>query len=88
MIATLKQTGADIVLGLFPTEHASIMDTVRSDRSGRVESILVKPVVAPPGYERTWMNAVWRPHFGDFLARQLGTSRPATRGQEPRALHQ
>jgi glucose-1-phosphate thymidylyltransferase len=67
MIATLQQTGADIVLGLFPTEHASMVDMVRCDRSGRVESILVKPAAAPPGYERTWMNAVWRPHFGDFL---------------------
>jgi glucose-1-phosphate thymidylyltransferase len=72
MIGTLEQTGADIVLGLFPTEHVSMVDMVRCDRSGRVESILVKPAAAPPGYERAWMNAVWRPRFGDFLHHNLG----------------
>jgi hypothetical protein len=71
MIATLEQTGADIVLGLFPTEHASMVDMVRCDRSGRVESILVKPAAAPPGYEKAWINAVWRPRFGDFLHHNL-----------------
>jgi glucose-1-phosphate thymidylyltransferase len=67
MISTLEETGADIVLGLFPTEHASMVDMARCDRSGRVESIVVKPAAAPPGYERAWINAVWRPRFGDFL---------------------
>ena len=67
MIATLEQTSADIVLGLFPTKHVSMVDMVRCDRSGRVESILVKPAAAPPGYERAWINAVWRPRFADFL---------------------
>jgi glucose-1-phosphate thymidylyltransferase len=67
MIATLEQTGADIVLGLFPTEHPSMVDMARCDRSGRVESILVKPAVVPPRYERAWINAVWRPRFSDFL---------------------
>ena len=72
MIATLEQTGADIVLGLFPTEHANMVDMVRCHRSGRVESILVKPAAAPRGYERAWINAVWRPRFGDFLHDNLG----------------
>jgi glucose-1-phosphate thymidylyltransferase len=71
MIATLEQTGADVVLGLFPTERASMVDMVRCDPSGRVESILVKPAVAPPGYEKAWINAVWRSRFGDFLHRNL-----------------
>jgi glucose-1-phosphate thymidylyltransferase len=71
IIAKLEQSGADIVLGLFPTEHPSMVDMVRCDRSGRVESILVKPAAAPPVYERTWVNAVWRPRFGDFLHNNL-----------------
>ena len=71
MMATLEQTGADIVLGLVPTQHASMMDMVRCARSGRVESILVKPATVPSGYERAWINAVWRPRFGDFLHENL-----------------
>jgi glucose-1-phosphate thymidylyltransferase len=71
IIAKLEQTGADIVLGLFPTEHPSMVDMVQCDRSGRVESILVKPTAVPPGYDKTWVTAVWRPRFGDFLHHNL-----------------
>jgi glucose-1-phosphate thymidylyltransferase len=85
MIATLEQTGADIVLGLFPTEHTSMMDMVRCDRSGRVESILVKPTAARPGYEKAWVNAVWRPRFGEFLHDNL--ERLARRANKSRELY-
>ena len=84
MIATLEQTSADIVLGLFPTEHPSMVDMVRCDSSGRVDSILVKPALVPLRYEKTWVTAVWRPRFSDFLHDNLErlTQRRADKSRE------
>jgi glucose-1-phosphate thymidylyltransferase len=71
MLAVLDRARADVVLGLFPTEHPQMMDMVRCDRSGRVDDILVKPESAPPEYTHAWINAIWRPTFTEFLHANL-----------------
>ena len=69
-----EQTGADIVLGLFPGDQPHKTDMVEVDERGAVRRILIKPGKTDLRY--TWGIAVWSPAFTQFMHEFLA-SRPA-----------
>lgn len=58
---------ADLVLGLFPTDHLRKWDLVELDDNGRIVRIIPRPHHGTKGY--TWGVAVWSPAFSRFLHR-------------------
>ena len=66
-ILTQRQcaTGADLVLGLFPTERPQTTDMVEIGDDGWVRSFLVKPLRTD--LRDTWIIAVWTPVFTQFM---------------------
>ncbi len=58
-------TGAEIVLGLFPTDQCAKTDMVELDRAGRVRRLVIKQPDA--GLTYTWSVAVWGPEFSRYL---------------------
>lgn len=73
LLDRLDQTGADVVLGLFPARRPSKSDMVATDDAGNVEEIVIKP--ASTALRDTWICAVWAPSFTAFQHEYL--SRPA-----------
>jgi glucose-1-phosphate thymidylyltransferase len=65
-----RVTKADLVLGLFPTEHLHKWDLVELGKSGMVQRIAPRPHKGTAGY--TWCIAVWAPSFSQFLHRFIG----------------
>jgi glucose-1-phosphate thymidylyltransferase len=65
MLERQAQTGADIVIGLFPAHQPSKMDMVELDARGRVLGISIKP--AHTHLRNTWIIAAWGPRFSAFL---------------------
>jgi glucose-1-phosphate thymidylyltransferase len=63
-LARQEETGADVVLGLFPARDPSTCDMVETGGS-RVVKIEVKP--ARSTLRETWGLAVWTPRFTRFL---------------------
>lgn len=69
-VAALQgETGADLVLGLLPTDQPHATDMVEVDAGGRVLLVEVRP-------ERTalrlcWLLAVWGPEFTEHLHRAV-----------------
>lgn len=59
------ETGADIVIGLFPAHQPHKMDMVELDSEGRVLGITIKPPQTHLRY--TWIIAVWGGRFSDFM---------------------
>lgn len=77
LLARQTATGADVVLGLFPTDSPHKSDVVALDDDGRVRQILVKPDRTALQY--AWMIAVWTPTFTEYLHATLPTvDRPVT----------
>lgn len=74
LLAHQWKSGADIVLGLFPTEQPHKMDMVETDISGNVQRIEIKPQETSLTY--SWMTAVWNFNFTCFMHTYL-----AQRGQ-------
>lgn len=66
LIERLDNSGADVVLGLFPTGNPSKMDMVATDDSGRVTDIQIKPDATT--LDLTWILAAWRPKFSAYVA--------------------
>ncbi len=64
-----ERTGADVVLGLFPTDNPRKTDMVETDADGRVTAIEIKPDRATPG--TCWVMAVWTPEFSRYLHEHL-----------------
>jgi glucose-1-phosphate thymidylyltransferase len=64
-----RTTGADLVLGLFPTERPEITDMVDIDDKGWVRSFLVKPPQTE--LRHTWITAIWTPLFTEFMHEYL-----------------
>ena len=60
-----EESGADIVLGLFPAPNPEKMDMVDLNRDGGICNIQIKPVKTQLRY--TWIIAVWTPVFTDFM---------------------
>jgi glucose-1-phosphate thymidylyltransferase len=60
-----EESGADLVLGLFPSPNPEKMDMVDLNRDGVICNIQIKPVKTQLRY--TWIIAVWTPVFTDFM---------------------
>ncbi len=60
-----KTTGAEVVLGLFPTSRPEKADMVDFDDGGRIREIVIKPTHTVLRY--AWTIAVWTPVFSRFL---------------------
>ncbi|HEX9940920.1 MAG TPA: sugar phosphate nucleotidyltransferase [Thermoanaerobaculia bacterium] len=58
-------TGADLVLGLFPTERCRTTDMVELGEDGRVLRVEVRP--ESTALRCNWLIAVWGPAFTRFL---------------------
>lgn len=67
LLKRLETTAADLVLGIFPTQHPHKWDLVEFGRSGELERITPKPHDGKSGF--TWCLAVWSPRFSLFLHR-------------------
>jgi glucose-1-phosphate thymidylyltransferase len=65
VLARQEESGADIVLGLFPALRPHKTDMVKLDEQGRVQSIEIKPDETTLTY--AWEIAVWTPHFSRFM---------------------
>lgn len=60
-----EESGADLVLGLFPSSNPGKMDMVDLNRDGKIYNIQIKPVKTQLQY--TWIIAVWTPVFTSFM---------------------
>lgn len=69
LISKQMDTGADLVLGLFPAIQPQKMDMVDLDDKGLIRRIVIKPDQTDLFY--TWIIAVWTPVFTDFLHKYL-----------------
>ncbi len=71
LIVRQSRSQADVVLGLFPTEHYWKAGMVDFDDSGRVRQIIEKPKMSelPRNFELKymWAIALWTPRFTQFL---------------------
>ncbi len=65
LMEALEARGADVVLGVFPTQIPESLAPVQL-RDGWVSAIWDKP--AQPPAQNTWGTAVWRPSFTRFCA--------------------
>jgi glucose-1-phosphate thymidylyltransferase len=78
LIARQAATGADLVLGLFPTERFRTTDMVELSPDGRVVRVEVRPESTSLRYN--WLIAVWSPVFTRFLHEAV-RSAPAGDGE-------
>lgn len=83
-----KQLGsqADLVLGVFPVEHAAKWDAVAFDSRGEISRVFPKPHDESTGF--TWILAVWTPVFSRLIhnhvvqtASRLSETDPAETGR-------
>jgi glucose-1-phosphate thymidylyltransferase len=65
LIERQAETGADLVLGLFPASQPNKVDMVELDRSGRIIGLSIKPLETQLHY--SWIIAVWTPLFTKFI---------------------
>jgi len=65
LFSRLEETGADLVLGLFPAHNPHKTDMVEIDENGKIRSILIKPDQTRLIY--AWEIAVWTPVFTKFM---------------------
>ena len=78
LIERQASTGADLVLGLFPTERCQTTDMVELAPNGRVIRVEIRPASTTLRYN--WLIAVWGPAFTRFL-RETVRSAPAVEGE-------
>lgn len=72
-------TQAEVVVGLFPSDHPHTADMVEFDDAGRVHRIVIKPPQTDLRY--TWMIAVWTPVFTRFMHEYLAKAAAEAVGQ-------
>lgn len=65
VVSRQRETGADVVLGLFPWDDPLTDDMVQTDETGRVTAYFVREAV--PHARFTWALAAWGPRFTEFL---------------------
>lgn len=65
LLARQAQTGADLVLGLFPVDNPQKVDLVEFDDHNQICRIVIKPTQTDLQY--TWLVAVWSPVFTRFM---------------------
>jgi glucose-1-phosphate thymidylyltransferase len=73
LVNHLEESGAEVVLGLFPELESQPTDMVDVDDDGRVRSLVLGPHSTELRY--TWGCAVWRPAFTEFMRTFLQTER-------------
>lgn len=78
LIERQTATGADLVLGLFPTERFRTTDMVELGPDGRVLRVEVRPETTSLRFN--WLIAVWSPAFTDFLHEAVRNA-PAGEGE-------
>lgn len=66
-----KQTGAEVVLGLFRTAKPQKADMVDIDDHGHVNKIVIKPATTSLNY--AWAIAIWTPDFTQYLHEYVDT---------------
>jgi glucose-1-phosphate thymidylyltransferase len=64
-----ENSGADVVLGLFPSRQPEKMDMVETDSDGKVLRIVIKSKTTTLKY--SWMVAAWTPEFAGFMHEYL-----------------
>jgi glucose-1-phosphate thymidylyltransferase len=79
LIERQAATGADLVLGLFPTERCQTTDMVELGPDGRVRRVEIRPASTTLRYN--WLIAVWGPEFTRLL-HEMVQSAPAVEGGE------
>jgi glucose-1-phosphate thymidylyltransferase len=67
LIDTQRGTGADVVLGLFPSTEPEKSDMVELDAEGGIVRLVIKQ--PDRGLRYTWSIAVWSPAFTEYLHR-------------------
>jgi glucose-1-phosphate thymidylyltransferase len=65
LVEKQANSGADLVLGLFPASEPQSVDMVEVDSFGGVRRIIKKP--NQTALEYTWVIALWTPVFMNFL---------------------
>jgi glucose-1-phosphate thymidylyltransferase len=80
LAAKQEATGADVVLGLFPTDQDARSDMVERDESGRAVQIVIKQ--PPRGLAYSWVSAVWTPRFSRYLHDFLAVEEKLHPGRE------
>lgn len=65
LLERLRETGADLVLGIFPTTTPDRVDMVALDDAGRPVEVVIKQ--PDRGLRYSWSIAVWGPRFGALL---------------------
>jgi glucose-1-phosphate thymidylyltransferase len=85
LLATQQKTGADVVLGLFPTDRPQKVDMVDLSSDGRVRQIVIKPARTDLRY--AWMIAAWSPKFTRFMHEHLLDIQAGDPEQARRELH-
>jgi glucose-1-phosphate thymidylyltransferase len=65
LLAKQAESGADLVLGLFPASQPNKMEMVGLDGKGQICEIQIKPTST--NYLYTWIIAVWAPPFTHFM---------------------
>ena len=66
MRATFEARGADLVLGVFPTQKPKELGPVRFDAEGRVTEVQDKPKESD--LANSWGLAIWGARFSDMIA--------------------
>ncbi len=79
IVAELHASGADLVLGVFPTEHPEQLGPVRIADDGRVLEVLDKP--AQTDVRNTWGMAVWSPRFTALLHEAVTATQTVVLGE-------
>lgn len=66
---------SDVVLGLYPAHDCRVMDMVDVDEDGRVRALVLKPPTTDLRF--TWLCAVWKPVFSEFMHEFVAAERAA-----------
>jgi len=68
LLSKQKQTKADLVLGLYPTDQPHKMDVVDLDDNRRIRKIRPKPFASKnEKINYAWLTAIWTPVFTQYL---------------------
>jgi glucose-1-phosphate thymidylyltransferase len=65
LLDSLKHQDADVTLGLFRAHNTKKMDMVNTGSNGKIRNIEIKP--SDTQLLHTWIIAVWRPAFTEFM---------------------
>lgn len=81
----LLESGAEIALGVYPTDRSDKSDAVRLGDSGDVEEIVIK--ARETDLTRAWINAVWSPEFSGFLEEFVRKTSRRRENDEPGEMY-